>query len=64
MPSTSSRPFDDHRDSRLWSAIEDSINELVATREISVNTARDYVVGYLCQELIAKKLVAAEDSQP
>ena len=63
MPSTS-RPFDDHRDSRLWSAIEDSINELVATREISVNTARDYVVGYLCQELIAKKLVAAEDSQP
>jgi len=64
MSPTPSRPFAEHRNTRLWSAIEESINELVATREISVNTAGDYVVGYLCQELLAKKLIASEESQP
>lgn len=64
MPPTPSRPFAEHRDTRLWSAIEDSINELVATQEISVNTAGDYVVGYLCRELVAKKLIVSEDSRP
>jgi hypothetical protein len=64
MSPTTSRPFAEHRDTRLWSAIEASINELVATREVSINTASDYVVGYLCQELVAKKLIAAEESQP
>lgn len=59
----SSRPFTEHRDTRLWSVIEESIKELLATREISVNTATDYVVGYLCQELTAKKLIASIDSE-
>ena len=53
-----SRPFAEHRDTRLWAAVEASINELIATHEIAVNTATDYVVGYICQELVAKKLVA------
>ena len=59
-----SRPFDEHRNTRLWSAIEASINELIATREISVNTATDYVVGYLCRELVAKKVVASAEPSP
>jgi hypothetical protein len=64
MSRTPSRPFGKHRNTRLWSAIEESITELVATREITVNTASDYVVGYLCRELVAKKLIASEESQP
>jgi hypothetical protein len=52
-----SRPFAEYRNSRLWSAVEASITELVATNEITVNTAPDYVIGYLCQELVAKKIV-------
>jgi hypothetical protein len=59
----SSRPFTEYRDTRLWSVIEESIKELLATREISVNTATDYVIGYLCQELTAKKLIASMDSE-
>lgn len=51
------RSFDQYRDTALWTAIEATINELVASREVSVNTAPDYVIGYLCQELIAKKLI-------
>lgn len=60
MPAPS-RQFDDIRDTRLWHGLEASIKELVATREITVNTASDYVVGYLCRELLAKKLIR-EDS--
>jgi hypothetical protein len=58
-----SRPFAEYQNTRLWSAVESSINELIATREISLNTASDYVVGYLCRELVAKKLIAAEESR-
>ena len=56
----SSRPFDEYRDTPLWSAIEATIAELVATRELSVNTASAYVVAYVCQELIAKRLIVSE----
>ena len=52
-----SRPLDEFRDTPLWSAIEATIAELVVTRELSVNTAPDYVIAYLCQELAAKKLI-------
>jgi hypothetical protein len=58
-----SRPFEEHRDTRLWSAIEESIRELIATREVSVNTATDYVVGYLCRELVARKLIVPTGSE-
>jgi hypothetical protein len=63
MSLTPSRPFAEQRETRLWSAVENSINELVATREIAVNTGIDYVVGYLCRELVAKKLIATDDSE-
>lgn len=53
----SSVSFDAYRDTPLWSAIESTIAELVATRELAVNTAPTYVIAYLCQELAAKKLV-------
>lgn len=50
--------FHVHRGTRLWAAIEATITELAVTREISMNTAPDYVIAYLCNELAAKKLVA------
>ncbi len=46
-----------HRETQLWSAVEAALSELIATREVSINTAPDYVIAYLCQELVAKKLV-------
>lgn len=53
----SSRPFDEYRNTQLWAAVASSIADLAASREISVNTAPDYVIGYLCQELMAKRLI-------
>ena len=51
--------FARYRDTPLWKAVEGSIAELTSTREITVNTAPDYVIGYLCRELMAKKLIVA-----
>jgi hypothetical protein len=59
----SSRPFAAYRDTPLWSAVETTIGELTSTREVSVNTATDYVIGYVCQELVAKKLIVSSGLQ-
>jgi hypothetical protein len=53
------RPFAEYRDTPLWAALEATVTELMASRELSVNTASEYVIGYLCRELVAKKLVVA-----
>lgn len=52
------RAFDEYRDTPIWKAIAATITELTATREIRVDTAPDYVVGYLCRELAAKHVLA------
>jgi hypothetical protein len=54
------RPYDEYRNSALWSALEHTIRELIATREITVNTAPEYVIGYLCRELMAKRVVTGD----
>jgi hypothetical protein len=54
------RPFHEYRATPLWSAVEATLTELVATREISMNTAPEYVIGYVCNELAAKKLIAPD----
>lgn len=58
-----SHRFDEYRQTRLWSVLEASMAELTATREVTVNTATEYVIGYLCQELVAKKVIAPTESQ-
>jgi len=58
-----SRSFEEHRDTPLWAAVEATIAELAATLEVSVNTAPDYVIGRLCQELVAKQLIVATGIQ-
>ena len=55
----SARPFPEYRDTPLWAALEATIKELAASRELSVNTASEYVIGYLCRELAAKRLIVS-----
>ena len=52
-----SRHIAEHRHTPLWTALESAIAELTASHELSVNTAPEYVIEYLCRELVAKKLV-------
>lgn len=55
----SSHSIAEHRHTPLWAALQSALADLVASHEISVNTAPEYVIEYLCRELVAKKLVVA-----
>ena len=50
----------------LWAAVASTIAELQATGEVRVDTEVDYVIDYLCRELVAKRVVtgAASDVAP
>ena len=52
-------PFQEYRDTPLWHALAGALAELEASREVRVDTAPEYVIGYLCQELAAKWVVAS-----
>lgn len=54
---TSTRPFSEYRDTPLWRALANALTELESTREVTVATAPEYVIGYFCRELAAKKVV-------
>ena len=58
------QPFDEYRDSALWTAVEEAVRELSATGEIAINTAPQYVIGYLCRELTAKGMVSTRAKGP
>ena len=51
------RPRSEYRDTPLWAALEGAITELSSSQEIVVNTAAEYVIDYLCQELLEKNVV-------
>ncbi len=59
MTQSSARPFDEYRDTPLWRALASVLADLEASREVTVATAPEYVIGYLCRELAAKKVVSA-----
>jgi hypothetical protein len=50
--------FDEYKDTPLWRIVAAAMAELEATREITVATAPDYVIGYLCQRLVVGHAVA------
>ena len=43
----------------LWAAVASTIAELQATGELQVDTEVDYVIDYLCRELVAKQMVTS-----
>lgn len=54
------RSYDEYRDTPLWRALAKMVEDLQVSREITVDTAPDYVIGYLYQELAAKSVVTSE----
>jgi hypothetical protein len=53
-------PPSQFRGTPLWAALDRAIAALAGSREITVNTAPDYVIDHLCRELVAKRLVVTE----
>ncbi len=45
------------RHTRLWTAVASVVAELKATGEVRIDTDDDYVIDYLCRELVAKRVV-------
>jgi hypothetical protein len=50
--------FTQYRDTALWRGVERMLADLEASGEVRVDTAPDYVIGFICQELAARNLVA------
>ena len=53
-------PYTDYRDTHLWRAVASVVAELEASGEVRVETAPEYVIGYLCRELAVKGVVTRE----
>jgi hypothetical protein len=51
-------PYATYRNTRLWAAVASALRDLQSSGEIRVDTAPDYVIGYVCRELDAKTVVA------
>lgn len=56
---TAARPFEEYRDTPLWRALGNIFSDLEASGEIKVETAPEYVIGYVCRELAAKWVIAS-----
>jgi hypothetical protein len=39
----------------IWIAVEAAIDDLVKNSDLVESTAREYVVGYLCQKIVADR---------
>jgi len=53
------RSYEEYRNTPLWHAVARVVGDLEASGEIKVETAPDYVVGYMCRELAAKWVIAS-----
>lgn len=50
MP-TAAEPYAEFRDSRFWSVVEESIEDLVANDDLLEKTSRAHIVGYIVSKL-------------
>ena len=53
------RAYDEYRDTPLWRALAGIVADLESSGEIRIDTAPDYVIGYMCRELAAKWVIAS-----
>ena len=51
-------PYSKFENTALWKTIDDTLSELEQNQDVQITTAREYVVGYLCKQLVHQKLVA------
>ena len=54
------KKYDEYHDTRVWRTVADALDELQKNGSVTIQTAPDYVIGYICQQLIVRKLVGPE----
>ena len=47
-------PYEEYRDTKVWKKVDNALAELEQNQDIVITTAREYVIGYFCQELAAE----------
>ena len=57
-------PYQQHERTKLWRVIDDEFRSLEANGDIELTTARQHVIGALCQRLVVEGLGAARPSDP
>lgn len=58
------RLYAEYQNTPVWSALQRALADLQASGEVSLATAPDYVVGFLCRELAARRILTAEALAP
>ena len=53
-------PYIEFEKTPVWKLIDTAIVELERNRDIQLTTKREYVIGYLCQQLASKRIVTEE----
>jgi hypothetical protein len=49
-------PYTEHESTRTWSVIEQALEDLQENGDLTLTTAPQHVIGYLCQQLAAAGL--------
>lgn len=44
-------PYEEFRNTALWDKIDQILTELEENEDIAITTAREYVIGYMCQQM-------------
>jgi hypothetical protein len=57
-------PYEQFQGSHLWRGLVVALRELQANGEVELKTSDEHVVGYLCQELVARGLVTLTALEP
>jgi hypothetical protein len=47
----------DFKHTPLWAAVASTLAELQSTGEVKIETGAEYVIDFLCRELVAKRVV-------
>jgi hypothetical protein len=56
-----SHPYTEFENTKLWRVIDAAVTDLEKNCDVKLLTAREYVIGSLCKQLVSSKAVA-EDS--
>jgi hypothetical protein len=48
-------PYIEFEGTPLWAAVESAINDLARNGDLVETTARSYIVGHLCQEILRER---------
>ena len=50
-------PYVEFEKTPLWKTLHKAISDLQENRDVELTTAEQYVVGYLCKQLVKRKFV-------